>query len=96
MESNSNNRNKIEQSDEINNNDSAVVCKTNENHKLTLESMDLECSLLILDHLDSASLMELCQVNGQFRSNVLTYKHILSSKLFKIDEFVDVSYTLFL
>lgn len=92
----SNNQNEIEQSDEINNNESAIVCKTNENHKLKLESINLECFLLILDNLDSASLMELCQVNGQSRSNVLSYKHILSSKLFKIDEFVDVSCTLFL
>lgn len=96
MEVDSNKKKKIEQNDEINNEESTIDCQANENHKYTLETIDLECFLLILDHLDSSSLMKLCQVNDQFQSNVFSYKHILSSKLFKIDEFVDVSCTRFL
>lgn len=58
--------------------------------KLTLESLTLPSFLDILDYLDSDALMELCKVNNEFRKKTLLYKHILSSKLFEIAEFVDV------
>lgn len=61
-----------------------------DSRKLTLESLALPSFLDILDYLDSDALMELCKVNNEFRKKVLCYKHILSSKVFEIAEFVDV------
>lgn len=57
----------------------------------TLTSLNMECFLMILDYLDSKTLMDLCEASDQFRKNICFYKHILSRKLFEIDEFVDVS-----
>lgn len=71
--------------------ESSIVNGVVNDGKLTLESLDFGHFLSILDHLDANSLMELCKVNDQFRNKVFFYKHILGSKLFEIDEFVDVS-----
>lgn len=59
--------------------------------QLSLETINMECFLLILDRLDSNSLMELCGVSDNFRNNICLYQHILSNKLFKFDELDDVS-----
>lgn len=59
--------------------------------QLTLETINMECLLLILDRLDSNSFMELCAVSDNFRNNICLYQHILSNKLFKFDELDDVS-----
>lgn len=82
-----NNDNEPEKMDGINSELPADVAA----QQITLETLDMERFLMILDYLDSDSLMELCAVNDNFRSNICSYKHILASKLFKIDEFEDVS-----
>lgn len=59
--------------------------------KLTLDTLNIDCFLMILDHLDSQSLMSCCDVNKEFRANICAYEHIFKSKPFEMDEFVDVS-----
>lgn len=85
---------------EINNNEiTSSKCgkKSRKNHnvissKLRLDTLNMECFLNILDHLDSQTLMNLSHVNEQFRANVFAYESIFKSKLFEIAEFVDVSF----
>lgn len=60
--------------------------------KLKLNTLNMECFLNILDHLDCQTLMNLSHVNDQFRANVYAYEHIFKSKLFELEEFVDVSF----
>lgn len=91
MEIDSNNNIEIVKTDEFVNESLFIGTADEDNEKLTLESLNFGSFLMILDHLDSNSLMELCQVNDHFRNKVFVYKHILSKKLFEIDEFVDVS-----
>lgn len=51
-----------------------------------LSTLNVDCLLLILDYLDSESLMKLCEVNKYFNDVVSLYKHVLNSKLFNIQE----------
>lgn len=85
-----------------NNNNKTLVKTARNTHKcrdkiatgadLTLETLNMECFLMIVDHLDSQSLMDLCDVNEQFEANICAYEHIFKSKLFEVDEFIDVSF----
>lgn len=91
METDSNNNIEMVKTDAFVNEPLFTGTADEDSEKLTLESLNFGSFLMILDHLDSNSLMELCQVNSHFRNKVFVYKHILSNKLFEIDEFVDVS-----
>lgn len=91
METDSNNNIEMLKTDDFVNEPMSIDTTDEYNEKITLESLNFGSFLMILDHLDSNSLMELCQVNDHFKNKVFVYKHILSNKLFEIDEFVDVS-----
>lgn len=85
---------------EINNNEISSKCNNcNRKHdvnvanctELKLDTINMDCFLNILDHLDWISLLDLSDVNEQFRTNIFAYEHIIKSKRFEIEEFIDVS-----
>ncbi|XP_031622480.1 uncharacterized protein LOC116340236 isoform X2 [Contarinia nasturtii] len=80
METDSNNNVEIAKSDKT----------TTGDVKHTLDSLNLDCFLMILDHCDAWTLMNLCDVNQKFRNKVCAYKSIFASKLFDIDEYTEV------
>lgn len=85
---------------EINNNEISPYCKNRNrehhdkvanNFEFKLDTINMDCFLNILDQLDWCSLLDLSEVNEQFRAKIFTYEHIVKSKLFEIKEFIDVS-----
>lgn len=52
-----------------------------------LDTISPEVLLVILDYMDSDSLMELCDVNEYFDGIVRMYKHVFRLKMFRIEEY---------
>lgn len=91
MATDSNNNQKQQQQIKLFSQPKKCTKKVEKNGKTTLETLNLDCLLMILDRLDASSLMDLCDVNEQFRCKVLSYKHIFANKMFEMPEFLDVS-----
>lgn len=59
--------------------------------EITFDSLNLDTFLMILDHCDAQTLMNLCRINQEFRAKVCSYKHIFASKLFEVVDYDVVS-----
>lgn len=53
----------------------------------SIETLDLNCLLKIFDYLQVDSLINVCEVDDFFKTRVLQYHHILSTKWFRMPEY---------